>query len=417
MPQSVFKGDHGPELLVLSSSLVREAERVESEAMVETADGPVKARHGDFVVKTSDGERYPISPSVFFGTYQVIGAVGARVIGRRLVHPRRAWEVMSDHAECEYLPKRGKVPAPKGGWFYRSDEDDYGYINPQAKQKAHVVVGTVDELNRTDWTNRLTIAQWALSLLPPIMTAIALVAYSEGLKGRLLGSQFLLAMEGVLLIGATLGVWWIRRNSWTLKAAVISGIEAATAFQCAPRMLGVQPSPVFPTMALWRAAQDESLTVQATPEGLKELKESVSATYERVKLELQESHSTEAVASTTSWVGLVIILICMAYAMWTHSQFSELVAIWLPSAVGAIHSSALRRQLERRIGAGQEFLAELLFVRKELNRIAPDDNVDADNAAALESLTAVLRVLSRIGGEYSQTQLQLAIAEAVQIPL
>src|SRR6266849_1935975 len=125
-PTHPFKGELGPELVVLSVSIVRVAQRVETEELVETADGPVRARVGDFVVTTADGERYPIPAFVFFGAYRVLGQVGARFVGRRLLHARRAWEVLADHAEfdyhaeCDYGPGRGKVAAPKGGWIYRS---------------------------------------------------------------------------------------------------------------------------------------------------------------------------------------------------------------------------------------------------------------------------------------------------------
>src|SRR5690349_19550962 len=127
-PSHLFKGKLGPELVVLSVSLVRTAQRAEIESVVETADGPVKARVGDFVLSTADGEQYPIPASIFYGAYQVLGSAGTRFVGRRLLHARRAWEVLSPDAEFDYGPGRGKIAAPKGGWIYRSDESDYGYI-------------------------------------------------------------------------------------------------------------------------------------------------------------------------------------------------------------------------------------------------------------------------------------------------
>src|ERR1022692_554495 len=83
-PPHLYKGELGPEMVVLSVSLVRVARRVETESVVETADGPVKARVGDVIVTTSEGEHYPIPSSVFFGAYQVLGGVGTRLVGRRL---------------------------------------------------------------------------------------------------------------------------------------------------------------------------------------------------------------------------------------------------------------------------------------------------------------------------------------------
>jgi hypothetical protein len=203
-PTHLFKGDLGPELVVLSVSIVRIVQRVELEELVETADGPVRARVGDFIVITAEGERYPIPPFVFFGTYRVLGRVGPRFVGRRLLHARRAWEVLSDDAEFGYGPGRGKVAAPKGGWIYRSDENDYGYINPDAKKKAHVVVGTVAELNSVDWEAQFRRTAAIMSWLPPAMTLIALLAYSLGLKDHQLASQILLGFEGILLATAVI---------------------------------------------------------------------------------------------------------------------------------------------------------------------------------------------------------------------
>jgi len=173
-PDGVFTGERGSELVVLSVSIVRIAQRVQTGEVIETADGPVKARVGDFIIATAESERYPITPAIFLGTYQILGTVGRRFIGRRLLHPRRAWEVLTDHAECDYGADRGRVAAPKGGWFYHSDDNDYGYINPEAKRKAHVVVGTVSELNEIDWSSRLrlgaAILTWLLRILPKSIT-------------------------------------------------------------------------------------------------------------------------------------------------------------------------------------------------------------------------------------------------------
>jgi len=417
-PTHRFKGELGPELVVLSTSIVRIAQRAKAEELVETADGPVRARIGDFIVTTADGERYPIPAFVFFGTYRVLGQVGARFVGQRLLHARRAWEILSDDAEFDYGPGRGKVAAPKGGWLYRSDEDDYGYINPDAKRKAHVVVGTVAELNSVDWEAQFRRTAAIMSWLPPAMTLIALLAYSTGLRGHQVASQILLGFEGILLAAAVIAVWWIRKDRWVLKSALTSGAEVATTFQGAVQLLGEKPSEAFPGMTLWRGAQDDrALTPTFLPDALSKLKEEVSKTYERVKKNVTRHHVTETATMVASWLGAALVLICIAYAVWWHSLFSELLAIWLPSAVGAIHSNAVRRQIVRRITAGQEFVAELLFVRKQLSNLVPDNLLDPNDTQAVETLNATLRVLCRAAAEHSQYELQFALGEIVQVPM
>src|SRR5258708_15495946 len=217
-PAHLFRGELGAELIVLSLSVVRIAQRLETESEIETGDGAVGGREGDFVVTSSTGERYPILPSVFYGTYQVLGRVGSRFVGRRLLHARHAWPIESPHAEFDYGPGRGKVAAPRGGWVYRSDEDDYGIINAEAKGSAHIVVGPASALEGTNWESQFQRAVWLISLLPPAMTMIALFAYSSALRGDHLLSQVLLGVEAICLVLAVAAVWWIRKARWVLKS-------------------------------------------------------------------------------------------------------------------------------------------------------------------------------------------------------
>ena len=73
------------------------------------------------------------------------------------------------------------------------------------------------------------------------------------------------------------------------------------------------------------------------------------------------------------------------------SPNSELLAIWLPSAVGAVHAWTWRRQISNRIGAGREFLSELAFVKSQLMYLAPEDQISGNTA---RDLIGVLRAVS-----------------------
>lgn len=418
LPADLFEGMLGPELVVLSLSIVRSAQRVDSEMIVETADGPVSARVGDFVITTDDGEHYPIPAFVFYGTYQILGAIGTRFVGRRLLHARRAWDVLSAGAEFDYGPRRGKIAAPQGGWLYRSDETDFGYINPDAKKKAHTVVGTVEQLNRCNWEAWFLRAMSALSWLSPALTLIALLAYTASLKEYYVISRVFLTVEGILLAAAVIAVWWIRRDRWVLKYAVASGTKISRSFQGAAELLGEPRSEAFPAMALWRAAQKDSSAGQSLlPDAIKQVKEQVSIAYEQVKKEIREHHTTETLATTASWSAAAIILSCIAYASLLHSLFSELLAIWLPSVVAAVHGAAVRRHIARRISGGQQFVSELAFVQKQLYRLAPENSLNPDDHQATLSLSATLRVLCRAVAEHSQRELQFAAEETVGLPI
>jgi len=419
-PSHLFKGELGAEIVVLSVSVVRAAQLLDAASDIETADGLVKGRVGDFVMMQANGERYPIRASVFYGTYQILGRVGSRFVGRRLLHARRAWPVKSIGAELDYGPGRGKVAAPLGGWVYRSDDDDYGFINAEAKKSAHIVVGNARSLERTNWKELFQRTVQIVSLLPPAMTLIALFAYKAAISQDESLSQLLLGVEGACLVFGAGLVWWVRTDRWVLKAAVAVGTEVAREFQCAVELLGQKGSELFPSMALWRAAQstEESVaTGYLSPELLRRVKDQVSATYERVRTEIEAHHREEKRAARLSWISVMLVLCCLVYAGGTHSQIAELVAIWLPSVVGALHSSVWRRQIVNRIGAGREFLSELEFVRTQLISLVPNDRLDPNGGAQFESLRATLRMLCRAAAEHSQRQLQFAISEDPNLPV
>ena len=412
-PAHIFNGKYGAEIVILSVSVVRVAERLEVASDIETADGVVKGRPGDFVITQANGERYPILASVFYGTYQILGRVGSRFIGRRLLHPRRAWPIESAYGELDYGPGRGKVAVARGGWVYRSDEDDYGLINAEAKKLAHIEVGNAWSLANKNWKRRFRWAMGLISILPPVMTLVALLAFRAHDRHIDL-SEALLEIEGVCLVLGVTAVWWIRKDKWVLKAAVAHGTRMASEFQCVVESLGQKASEFFPSMALWRAAQTEDNTgTELSPGALRGVKDQVYAIYDEVREELESHHRAEKLALTLSWVSVAAVLWCLYYAL-QGSPNSELLAIWLPSAVGAVHAWTWRRQISNRIGAGREFLSELAFVKSQLMHLAPDDQISGNTA---RDVIGVLRVLCRAAAEHTQRQMQFAIAEDPHIPV
>ena len=173
-PKHLYRGELGAEIVILSLSDIRIAQCLDREESIETADGPVTGRVGDFVV-TAGTERYPIPATIYYGTYEVLGHAGLRFVGRRLLHARRAWPAISD-VEFDYGPGRGLVGAPKGAWVYQSDENDFGLINPDVQKQAHVVVGTATELAAQNWAERFRRTVSWIALLPPFLSLVALLA-------------------------------------------------------------------------------------------------------------------------------------------------------------------------------------------------------------------------------------------------
>lgn len=138
---------------------------------------------------------------------------------------------------------------------------------------------------------------------------------------------------------------------------------------------------------------------------LRGVKDLVHESYEAVRHDIERPHTLETRANALSWVSAGVVLACIVYAIWKHSQLSELLAIWLPSLVAAFHAWIMRRQVGRRIGAGREFLSELTFVRLHLIALAPDDRVDEQEAASMDMVTETLRLMCRAAGEHVQRQL------------
>lgn len=245
----------------------------------------------------------------------------------------------------------------------------------------------------------------------------ALVAYASAFLHHELLARVLLTIEAVCLVLGVGSFWWIRKDKWVLKSALLAETTIAKEFQSAVEILGRRPSQLFPSMARWRAAQDEQkndLNLSSSP--LSNRKDQVGKTYERLQKEIEGHHATEAIATTLSWFSAVAILLCIGDAIYAHAFVSELVAIWLPSAVSAVHGAVWRRQLVQRISAGKEFLSELSSVQKQMNAPVPGDKVK-ENEKDTETLIATLRALCQSAGEHTQRRLQFAIAEDPSIPV
>jgi hypothetical protein len=131
---------------------------------------------------------------------------------------------------------------------------------------------------------------------------------------------------------------------------------------------------------------------------------------------METHHRQEKRAIVLSWISVFVVLCCLFHAWWTHSRYSELFAIWLPSMVGVIHTSIWRRQVINRIGASREFLSELAFVQSQLTFLAPNDIVDANDQRSVR-LQATLKVLCLTAAEHTQRQLQFAIGEDPTVPV
>ena len=52
--------------------IIIEAVRSEADEVIETLEGPLLARAGDWIVTGIAGERYPVKPDIFAATYEEV---------------------------------------------------------------------------------------------------------------------------------------------------------------------------------------------------------------------------------------------------------------------------------------------------------------------------------------------------------
>lgn len=413
-PTGRFLGKHGEELVVLSQSVIRTARRLDVQVDIQTADGMITGRVGDMVMTTDTGEQYPILSKIFYGTYQILGRVGSRFVCRRLLHARRAWTVISAQAEFDY--GRGLVSVARGSWVYQSDDTDYGVINSAVKHAAHIDLGGAKQFKATDWNRLVRRTALVSAFLPPVMTVVALAAYSAALTHSIIQSQILLGVEAILLAVGVLVVWMARKQRWFLKAALASETWISHEFQSAVELLGQEPSRAFPSMALWRAAQADDTELQTySAVDLRAVKDKLYAACDRVLHETERNHRDEHWAAVLAWIAAGAIMVCIILALCTHSPIFEVLAILLPSIVSSAHAYVSRRQTVQRIGSGREFLSQLEFVKKQLNEVSTSANASA--SINNDHVTATLRVLCRVAAEYTQQQLEFALREEPGLPV
>lgn len=415
-PKQMYRGDLGPELVVLSSTQIRVAERARTTGTCVTADGPVKVRPGDFVVTMPDGERFPIKSDIFYGAYEVLSVVGDWHVGRRLLHPRRAWPIASAGAEFDYGLDRGRVSASKGGWIYQSADDDYGLINSTAQAKSHVVVGHADWVWAIPWDRWFNNASLLLTFLPPGLTVLAVLSMWAGTKQSAWATPLLIG-EAVLLLLSVVAVALMRRYKWPLRAATKKGKDLASRFQSVVEALGLTPSFQFPAMSLWRAAQDiDSTHLRMNKKQLADICSLVDETQERCRLDLHHHHRLERSADIASWFAAIAIICLLALVAFFDMKDAKYIAVALPSMVGAIHAWTSRSQSASRVSATTIVIGELSFTRERLTTLANDGQSD-DEWHRKEEIAMTLRTLCGSIARFTQHDLELVATDKVGVPV
>jgi len=413
---NLLTGEIGPPLAIISRSEIRAAEKLDHEESFETLDGFVDGRPGDVVMTTASKERYPILQEIFYGTYEVLGAIGNRMVARRLIHERRAWPVLSEHASYNYGDDRGVVLVERGGWLYQSDERDFGVINAEVNHRGHVVLGPLEQFEGADWRRRYFCASTVLAWLPATMSLLALLALVDDARH----AGWLLAESGLLLAGSVLA-WRMRAGRWSARAAVTAAVALSREFQVAAELLGWRGSIQYPGMALWRAAQlgrkapepGAPTQLAVTKERLLRLKEVVGSTLAAIREEATSHAEAHHHARLGTILAALLVLTLNAVLLAMHEtgfqRLLEVVAIWVPALVGGFHAIHAQRQVVERGSLLRELHAQLKFVSDQVFALMPRDAQAA--AGADVKFEESLRILCRTIGRHSQRQFEWALAE------
>ncbi|MFN7938161.1 MAG: hypothetical protein U0R19_32840 [Bryobacteraceae bacterium] len=415
-PDTIYKGQLGDELMILSLPVIRTAEKIEHAEVRKTSDGKQSGEAGGFLVRSEEGVVFYIGERRFYGSYMILGNVGPKYICQRQLHVRRAWEVVGEDGVLFFYLNRPPIHLEERAWVYQSDDDDFGLIHARAMHDAHINLGTVEDFRQSGLAEDVYRTTWLIALLPPVLTLIAILAYTAAMQGHSAMSALLLSCEAILLTGAVVLISYARKHLWFFKAAMKSATRIAAEFQQAAQILGQTTCTMFPSMALWRAAQMEPPPLTFTSEEFHQLRERVIHTESQMAKQTHRHHKHESWGEWLVWITCALILACVGAAIYTHGPVFEVIAILLPSIVTAVHAYLARRQTLHRVDAGKAFLSELRFVKEQLNALARGPIVDPAKIDR-DRFAAVLRVLCKAVAQHTQRELEFALREQPNLPL
>lgn len=417
-PTHAFSGSRlGPELYVLSRPQIRSAREILASTRFDTLDGLVDGRPGDIAICGYGKECYPIKREVFMGAYEILGNVGHDFVAERLIHVRRAWEVLDAGGTFDYGPGRGVVAVERGSWLYESDDGDFGTIHSAVKNAGHVVAGPAASTEGVDWRARTERWRSWLCVLPPLLVLLALLAFvlsfyesvPKAVISTIIGMELLLMIAGGLVVAA------MKRQRWFLWACVQTSTSMGREFESAAVLLGQAPSARFPNMALWRAAQicreddPEAGTMSDDAAKIKSLRDAITHRLSTLEGEVARSHRREAVSSRVTLVAFCLVLAGnLTLLVGSHSVAIEMVVIWIPAVVSALHSFDLRRRTAERVTVTQQLIDRLRFALAQLM---------ADGGTPGPVRDSILRLICLAVAQYTQRELRLLIEAEAPIPV
>ena len=108
--------------------------------VIQTREGAVPARPGDYVLTGVEGEVWPIAAEKFLATYEVAGATVCR---------KRPIEVLASQMNRPFTVKVSWQDSPLAGepgdWLVQYGEQSYGVVGESIFAKTYDVIGVCEE--------------------------------------------------------------------------------------------------------------------------------------------------------------------------------------------------------------------------------------------------------------------------------
>jgi hypothetical protein len=108
--------------------------------LIQTREGSVQARAGDYVLTGVEGEVWPIPAKKFFATYEVAGTAICR---------KRPIEVLAMQMDRPFIVKvswqDSALSGEAGDWLVQYGEQSYGVVGESIFAKTYDVVGVSNE--------------------------------------------------------------------------------------------------------------------------------------------------------------------------------------------------------------------------------------------------------------------------------
>jgi hypothetical protein len=114
----------------------------DSPCVVQTAEGPVRARPGDAIVTGTAGERWPVSPARFQTTYRPVPPTVAGQAGTYLSLPNEVMGVpMTEAFDVLLADGISRLHGERGDWLIDYGDGSFGVVSQAIFPGTYEIIG------------------------------------------------------------------------------------------------------------------------------------------------------------------------------------------------------------------------------------------------------------------------------------